>query len=72
MKKSELDKLRKQYCIQSCELDDVFAFVVDLLYLRRKELQKNEPYATLTIDELSRAAKEVDDLIDYIAELEEE
>ena len=72
MKKSEFEKLRKQYCIQSCELDDVFAFVADLLYLRRKELQTNEPYATRTIDALYKAAEEVDDLINYIEELEEE
>jgi hypothetical protein len=72
MTKTELNKLMKQYCIVPSELDDVFAFVSDLLYLKRKELEKNEPYAVRTIDNLYKAADEVDDLIDYINEIEKE
>ena len=61
----------KQYCIMPSELDDVFAFVADLLYLRRREIAKNEPYAYRTLGSLESAACEVDDLIDYISELED-
>ena len=72
MKQTEFKKLMKQYCIVSNELDDIFAFVADLLYLKRKELEKNEPYAVRTINDLYNAATEVDGLIDYVSELEEE
>lgn len=72
MTKSKLKELMKQYCIAPSELDDVIDFVSALLYMRRKELEDNEPYATRTIDSLFNAEHEVWDLIDYISELEEE
>ena len=72
MTKSKLKELMKQHCIVPSELDDVIDFVAELLYLRRTELQDNEPYATRTIDILFNAEREVYDLIDYISELEEE
>lgn len=72
MTKTKLKKLMDQYCIVPSELDDVFAFVSDLLYLQAKELEENEPYATRSITQLHNAAHEVDGLIDYIDELEDE
>jgi len=72
MTKTELKKIMDQHCILECELEDVFEFVSDLLYACRKELKKNEPYATKTIDRLENAEHEVWDLIDYVNELEEE
>jgi hypothetical protein len=42
-----------------------------LLSRRAREIEKNEPYATRTIDDLDKAAYEVWDLIDYVSELEE-
>lgn len=71
MTKQKLNEVMKMYCIVPSELDDVFAFVADLLYLRRKELEQNEPYATRTIDAIFSAEREVDDLMNYISELEE-
>lgn len=71
MNKVELEQLRKKYCILECELDDVFNFVSDLLYFRRKELEEKEPYAVKTMSVLESAEHEVYDLIDYISELEE-
>lgn len=70
MTKAKLNELMNQYCIVQSELDDVFSFVADLLYLQRKDLEKNEPYATRTIDELRKAGSLVDDLINYVEELE--
>lgn len=70
MNKVKLKELMKQYCIVESELNDVFAFVVDLLYLQRQDLEKNEPYATRTIDEIRKAESIVDDLINYVEELE--
>ena len=70
MTKTELKKIMRTYCIIDSELDDVFSFVADVLYARRQELEKNEPYATRTIDDLLKAEIEVDGLMDYINELE--
>ena len=67
----EFNELRKKHCIASRELDDVIEFVAALLYMRRKELEDDEAYATRTIDMLFNAEREVYDLIDYISELEE-
>ena len=72
MKRAEFNKLMDKHCIVSSELDDVFDFVSDLLYFRRQELEKNEPYAIRSINALENAEHEVYDLIDYISELEEE
>lgn len=72
MTKAELNKLMKEHCIVPSELDDIIDFVSALLYMRRKELEDNEPYATRTIDMLFNAEREVWDLLDYISELEEE
>lgn len=71
MTKTKLEKLMKEHCITSGELDDVIDFVSELLYMRRKELTDDEPYATRTIDALFSAEHEVYDLIEYISELEE-
>lgn len=72
MTKKKLKELMKKYHIIPSELDDVIEFVSALLYLRRRELEDGEPYATRTIDGLYAAEREVWDLIDYIGELEEE
>ena len=72
MTKTEFKKLMKEHCIVPSELDDIIDFVSALLYMRRKELEDNEPYATRTIDMLLNAEHEVLDLLDYISELEEE
>lgn len=72
LKRKELNELMKQYCIVYSEVDDVVNFVAELLYLRRKKLTDDEPYATMTINSLLSAEREVYDLVDYISELEED
>ena len=72
MTKTKLKKLMNEHCIVPSELDDVIDFVAELLYMRRRELEDNESYATRTIDDLFKAEHEVYDLIDYISELEED
>jgi hypothetical protein len=66
----ELNELKKRYCIYD-DTAEVLDFVSELLYLRARELEKEEPYATRAIDFLDKAAHEVWELIDYISELEE-
>lgn len=72
MTTGKLKELMRQYCIVESELDDIFAFVTDLLYLQRRELEENEPYATRKINAIYQAEVLVDDLINYVSELEEE
>jgi len=71
MTKMQLNKLMDKHCILPSELDDLLDFVSELLFLRRKELEKSEPYAVRSINALENAEHEVYDLIDYISELEE-
>lgn len=71
MTTAELKKMMDKHCIIPSELDDVLDFVSELLFCRRKELEKNEPYAVRSINALENAEHEVYDLIDYISELEE-
>ena len=72
MTKSKLKEIMDQYCITESELDDIVAFITDLLYAQRKELEENEPYATRTIDEIYKAEIIVDNLNEYVSEVEEE
>lgn len=65
-----LDELKKRYCVYD-DTANVIEFVSELLCRRARELEKDEPYATNTIDFLDKAAHEVWELIDYVSELEE-
>ena len=67
----EFNELKKRYGIYD-DIDSVLDFVSELLNQRARELEKDEPYETVTIDFLDKAAYEVWDLIDYVSELEEE
>lgn len=67
----EFNELKKKHSIYD-SIDDVLDFVSELLHMRAREIEQSEPYATVTIDFLDKAAYEVWDLIDYISELEEE
>jgi hypothetical protein len=71
MTKEKLSSVMKQYCIVPSELDDVISFVADLLYIQARELEETEPYATRTIDSLHSASREVDNLVDYISDIQE-
>ena len=50
MTKTKFNELMKMYGITPNELDDIFAFVTDLLYLKRREMEQNEPWASRSID----------------------
>ena len=67
----EFNELRKKYGIYD-DIDDVLDFVSELLHRRAREMEKNEPYATHTVEFLDKAAYEVWDLIDYVSELTEQ
>lgn len=67
----EFNELRNKYSIYD-DIDNVLDFVSELLNKRAREIEKDEPYATKTVEFLDKAAYEVWDLIDYISELEED
>ena len=72
MTKNDLKKLMDKHCIVECELEDVIEFVNDLLYARRCEIEKEEPYATITIKRIQIAEEETWDLLCYINEIMED
>lgn len=67
----EFNELKKKHRIYD-DVENVFDFVSDLLHIRAREVEKDEPYATNTVLFLSKAAYEVWDLIDYVSELKED
>lgn len=69
MTQKKLHKIMEDYNITPYELDDVISFVADLLYVQARELEEEEPYATRTIDSLYAASREVDGLVDYVADV---
>lgn len=69
MKKSELKELMRKKCIVESELEDICDFVSELLHRRAKELEKEEPYATKTIQRYEDAGYEAFDLIEYLEEI---
>lgn len=72
MTKNDLKKLMDKHCIVECELEDVIEFVNDLLYARRCEIEKEEPYAVTTIQRIQTAEEETWDLLHYINEIMED
>ena len=69
MKRSELKELLRKHTLLECDLEDAIEFVNELLYIRRKEIEKNEPYAVITIKKLEDSEHEVWDLLEYIEEI---
>ena len=67
----EFNELKKKYGIYD-DVEAIFEFVSDVLHLRKKETEENEPYAIRSINAMETAEHEVYDLIDYVSELEEE
>ena len=72
MTKNDLKKLMDKHCIVECELEDVIEFVNDLLYARRCEIEKEEPYAVTTMQRIQTAEEETWDLLHYINEIMED
>ena len=70
MTKQQIEEVMKRNLILSCDVEDSINFVRDLLELEAEEIEKNEPYATKTINRLKEAAYEVFCLLDYIEEAE--
>ena len=73
MTKAELKKIMEDNYIFESEVVDAIQFVQDLLELRADEIERDEPYATNTIQLLRDAAREVWYLQEYVEDaLEEE
>ena len=57
MTRKELNDIMKRNTIIPCEIDDVIAFVTELLEFKADELRSNEPYATRTIKDIVVSGK---------------
>ena len=72
MTKAELKKIMNDNYIFEPEVVDAIQFVQDLLELRADEIERNEPYATNSIQLLRDAAREVWYLQEYVEDALEE
>lgn len=68
---NEFNKLKNKYFIYD-DVEEILDFVSELLHNVARETEKEEPYATNTINRIDNAAYEVWQLIEYINELKEE
>ena len=71
MTRTELKKIQEKYLVFDSELDDVISFVEELLHHQAEEIEKNEPYAWRSVQELENAAHRVWNLQDYIGDITE-
>lgn len=71
MTRQELYTLAHNHCLTHLDIEDAIEFVSDLLDDIADEIQRDEPYAIKTINELRNAATQVFDLTNYVAEIEE-
>lgn len=72
MTKVELKKIMNDNYIFEPEMIDAIQFVQDLLELRADETERDEPYATNSIQLLRDAAREVWYLQEYVEDAMEE
>lgn len=72
MKRSELNELLHKHTLHECDLEDAIDFVNELLSIRRKEIERDYPYAVNTINRMEQAEHEVFDLLCYIDEMEDD
>lgn len=72
MKRSELKKLLSKHGLIYYDLEDAIEFVNELLYMRRKEIERDEPYAVNTMNCMESAEHEVWDLLNYVEEMEDD
>lgn len=70
MNKRELERLMNFWDINRYELPDIFAFVSALLSKKAKDTEVKEPENLDKVIELYTASNEVEDLMDYIDEIE--
>lgn len=68
MTRTDLEKIMSDNAILDCDIEDSINFVRDLLEFYAEEFRVNEPYATVTIQSIKDAAREVSFVLDYIEE----
>ena len=70
MTRCDLVNITHENLLLDCEIENAIEFVRDMLEFLAKELEEKEPYATRTIDRMNNAAREVDNLLEIVYELE--
>ena len=68
MKRKQLEKIMERNDFYESEIESAINFIEDMLLELAKETEKNEPYATNSIQRMRDAAREVRDLEEAIWE----
>ena len=68
MKRKQLEEIMERNDFFQSEIESAINFIEDMLLELAKETEKNEPYATNSIQRMRDAAKEVRDLEEAIWE----
>lgn len=68
MKRKQLEKIMERNDFYESEIESAINFIEDMLLELAKETEKNEPYATNSIQRMRNAAREVRALDDAIWE----
>ena len=68
MKRKQLEKIMERNDFYESEIESAINFIEDMLLECAKETEKNEPYATNSIQRMRDAAREVRDLEEAIWE----
>ena len=68
MKRKQLEKIMERNDFYESEIESAINFIEDMLLELAKETEKNEPYATNSIQRMRDAAREVKDLDEAIWE----
>ena len=68
MKRKQLEKIMERNDFYESEIESAINFIEDMLLELAKETEKNEPYATNSIQRMRDAAREVRDLDEAIWE----
>ena len=66
MKRKQLEEIMERNDFYESEIESAINFIEDMLLECAKETEKNEPYATNSIQRMRDAAREVRDLDDII------
>lgn len=70
MTRCDLVNITHENLLLDCEVENAIEFVRDMLEFLAEETEKNEPYAVNSIKSMRNAAREVDNLLEIVYELE--
>lgn len=72
MKRSDLERIMQKHVILNCDIEHTIGFVSDLLQFAANEIEEDTHMATKAVDRYYVSIREVNDLLKYIKECEED